>query len=57
MIKTHLQDLKNREKVFLKPVFEKPDQQVLICDIWVEERLVPEIPIQDQHEFNGVSFC
>ena len=40
----HLQCLKVGEEELLQPVFEVPDDEVLICYVWVQQWLVAEIP-------------
>jgi len=31
-LESHLQDLQDREEVFLEPIFEVPDEKVIILD-------------------------
>jgi hypothetical protein len=40
----YLEYLKEGEEELLQPVFEVPNDKVLICNIWVQQRLVAEIP-------------
>ena len=40
----HLEYLKEGEEELLQPIFEVPDDEVLICYVWVQQWLVTEIP-------------
>ena len=42
-----LEDLKHGEEVLLEPVLEVPDEEVRICPVGVQQRLVTEVPVRD----------